>query len=434
MQRVLRSPTLSTWSSFLVRSLTLMAVIPLALRRLSPEEGVVWQAFSTLTMILSMADFGLTPTFVRLLSYAHGQGDATRGALLERAMSWLQTRMGWIGGACLLVFGTALLARPISRCADPTAGWIAWGGVFLGSVVLYRSSLYGAYLQGRQQIAAWRWLEMVAALGGIACTLAALFLKGDIVTLSLAGQVPGLVMFLVGRKLAKRPVASELVDNLQVRQAVREAWGPSWRSGLGVLMSQGLFLASPLVFAQIAPAASVASYMVAARLMSAVSQFSQAPFYSKIPHMASLYGQRRGKELLEISKSAMTKSLMVFVVGAVLAGLAYPILLKSWGSQTSFVQYWVWGVLLLATLLERVGAMQLQFHSLSNVIRWHIANGGGAMIFLLFVFTLGRQFGVEAIPMALLGANLLFYLPFSTVLGLGVRRNIQNWPTKQGVL
>src|SRR6202012_3480933 len=69
---------------------------------------------------------------------------------------------------------------------------------------------------------------------------------------------------------------------------LRALWPATWRSGIGVLASHGIIQSSGLVYSQLAPAADLASYLLALRVVTMVSQISQAPFYSKLPRMAAL--------------------------------------------------------------------------------------------------------------------------------------------------
>ena len=62
-------------------------------------------------------------------------------------------------------------------------------------------------------------------------------------------------------------------------------------------MTYGLVQASGILYAQVGTAASIASYLLALSLIQTVSQFSQAPFYSKLPAFARLFAEGKKSEL-----------------------------------------------------------------------------------------------------------------------------------------
>ena len=70
--RLWHSPTFTTWGSTATRSLSVILVLPLLLRLLTPAEIAVWYLLSTIMGLQSLADLGFAPTFTRLIAYAMG--------------------------------------------------------------------------------------------------------------------------------------------------------------------------------------------------------------------------------------------------------------------------------------------------------------------------------------------------------------------------
>jgi O-antigen/teichoic acid export membrane protein len=140
-------------------------------------------------------------------------------------------------------------------------------------------------------------------------------------------------------------------------------------------MCQGIIQASGLVYGQLASAAEVAAYFLALRVATLISQFCQAPFYSKLPRLAELQSAGNLVEQLRLTQRGMRVAYWVFALGAVAVALSADRVLHLIGSRTQFVSPGVWAVLALAYFAERFGAMHLQLYSLTNHIVWHIANG-----------------------------------------------------------
>ena len=145
LSRGWNSPTLTTWGSVAVRMASVVVLLPLVLARFNAPEVAVWQLYSLLFALAMLMDFGLAPTFARLLAYARGGAslaDMARpdtahrkasGVERERSVAavlaaqrWLYLRIA-VGVAVVLgVFGSWALQRPISLTADPAAAWTGW--------------------------------------------------------------------------------------------------------------------------------------------------------------------------------------------------------------------------------------------------------------------------------------------------------------------
>lgn len=68
-------------------------------------------------------------------------------------------------------------------------------------------------------------------------------------------------------------------------ELIKAMWASAWRTALGVLMSLGVVQAMVVFLANALPPKESSGVLVAIRIMQALSLFSQAPFYTKIPEM-----------------------------------------------------------------------------------------------------------------------------------------------------
>lgn len=432
-RRLWHSPTANTWGSLAVRLSALVLVLPVVLVRFSPAEVALWQLFSTLFVLALMLDFGLAPTFARLLAFARGGASVaemrvvvSRGAAPVRPVDsaainkvmgtarWLYPRLA--GGAVLLLAlpGTFALLKPVSQAADPTSAWLAWSLVLATTAVSMWGGGYAAALQGMDKIALMRRWEVVTGLGQIATSVAVLFSGGQLLALVAAYQAWAVVSAIRNRWLL-RNLHPELFG--QEPQADPEVlavmWPAAWRSGLGVLMSNGIIQASGVVYSQLAPAAEVAAYLLGLRVIMTISQICQAPYYSKLPRLAELQAAGQQGEQLRLAQRGMSFAYWVYAISAVIAAVATAPLLQWIGSRTPFVSPGLWALMALAFFAERFGAMHLQLYSLTNHIVWHIANGVTGMIMILIASTAYPSIGVYAFPLAMLLAYSGFYCVYS---------------------
>ncbi len=435
-RRLWHSPTVTTWGSLAVRLGTVVLVLPVVLVRFSPAEVVLWQLFTTLYMLALMMDFGLAPTFARMLAFArggarisdmadmrnvdttlrapHGPGAASCAAEVMSTLRWLYPRVALALLAVFAVLGTWALLVPTAQVANPNTAWLAWAIVVVTTATGLWGSAYGAALQGMDQVAVLRRWEVATGLGQLACSIVVLALGGGLFELVAAYYLWVPVAAVRNRMLLRR-LHPELFTPPAVAQGdvLRVMWPATWRSGLGVLMSHGLIQLSGVVYTQMAPAAEAAAYLVALRVVMLISQFSQAPFYSKLPRLAELQAAAQQPAQLRLAQRGMRLAYWVFVAGVLAVAMLAEPALRAVGSQTPFVPPGVWALMSLAFFAERFGAMHLQLYSLTNHIVWHIANGITGLIMVAVALALHSRLGAYALPAAMLLAYAGFYCIYS---------------------
>lgn len=432
--RLWHSPTATTWGSLAIRLAAMLVVLPVVLMRFAPPEVALWQLFSTLFMLAMMLDFGLAPTFVRLLSFARGGATLVEMARMQRSAAaparpanpavagsvlatsrWLYPRIATGVTVLLAVFGTVSLIKPVAQTQDMFAEWVAWS-VVLGSTGL---SLWGggysAALQGMEKIAEMRRWEMVTGFCQIVTSGIVLAFGGHLLALVSTYQAWAVLGAIRNRWLLRR-LHPELFATLPAPypEVIKVAWPAAWRSGFGVLMSQGIVQASGVVYSQLAPAAEVASYLLALRLVLIISQFCQAPFYSKLPRLAALQAEGKTADQVRIAQKGMQTSYWVFAMLSIAVLVGYWMILAIRRiDSVYFFNPMVFSLLSLGFFVERMGAMHIQLYSLTNHIIWHIATSVTGVLMILASTLLFRQVGVYAFPAALLMAYTLFYCPYS---------------------
>ena len=436
-RRAWNSPTLTTWTSLGVRISGVAVVLPLVLQHFASAEVAVWQLFSTIFTLILMLDLGLSPTFSRLFSYAFGgmglehiarmqesgraptaridQADTMEiAARLFGTLRWIYPRLAFASVVLFAIGGTVALLHPISQCASPTRMWLAWGAVLGGGLVSLVGNAYGSVLQGMHEVALQRRTETI--VGGVQSlsSVGVLLIGGDILSLVIAYQTWAIVGAICNRAMLMRRFAA--LSSAPARRddaVVRVLWPATWRSGIGVLMSHGIIQGSGLVYAQLVPAAQLASYLVALRLMTTISQISQAPFYSKLPRLGALQAQSDRVRQLRVAQDGMRASQWVLASGIVFVAFLGDVLLRWIGSRTAFVNADTWAAMGGAFFVERFGAMHMQLYSLTNRIVWHIANGVTGVLMMAVAVLLFPRFGQLALPGAMLIAYAVFYSSYA---------------------
>ena len=428
------SPTMMTWGSFFSRSLSLIIVLPLILTRLSTEEIALWYLFMTIISFQMLVDVGFSPTFSRVIAYAmgganiddlkspkgqnNGQANWETLELICSEMRGIYFRLGLLWPVLLVVFGTLALIKPVSHVQNTFSAWSAWGVILIVSTVTLRGNIYSAYLQGTNYIALLRRWEAITSLGAIVTSFLVLILGGKLLGLVVAHQGWQLLNILRNRWLS-RVVEDGHFKNFSKRKQNKKVfdavWPSAWRSGVGHFMTYGLIQASGILYAQVGTVASIASYLLALRLIQTVSQFSQAPFYSKLPVFARLFAENKRSAVVALAKRGMRLSYWCYVAGFIGLGIAGEPLLKFIGSNADFPDSLLWSLLGLAFFVERYGAMHLQLYSITNHIIWHIANGVSGIIYIFVSLIIFQFIGVYAFPVGIIAGYLGFYSWYSAI-------------------
>jgi O-antigen/teichoic acid export membrane protein len=425
------SPTGMTWLSLAGRSAGLLIVTPLVLRFFTPAQTSLWFLFLTINAIAQMADFGFGPSFVRAISYARAGRTSLQESerllsgpnqpLLATIYQFLlvsYNRLALIGGVVLLVLGTLALLKPISELRNPQEGWIAWGVVWAGSIIVFRNSAYTQWMIGLNQVALVRRTEAACSLVAVAFTAVVLLATHSFVATvfaaSLAAAASSFVVRCVARSSALfRANHGSSEDSDKVSKFI---WPAAWRSGVGALSCTALIQTLGILYAQVARPTEVAQYLLAMRVMQAAVQLSMVPFYSHIPHFSALYAAGDKQALIKAVKPSMAKSHCLFTALVIAVVLIAQPLLTSIGSQTAFVSPSFWLLLGLGFFLERFGAMHLQWYALSNHIVWHtVASASGAAILVCYLL-LTPILGQTAIPIAIVCGYGAIYAPWAAYL------------------
>lgn len=440
LRRAWDSPTLTTGASFAVRSLGLLLVLPLALRRFEAQEMAVFLLFNLIIALRALLDFGFSLTVVRSVSYAWGgaaglQPGATAAAGTRAEPNWrllgevtdvmrrIYNGMALLALAVFGLGGTLAVARPIRLLDQPAEAWAAWAIIPAGLAVNFWGTRFATFLQGLNQVAlVRRWEAVFSVLGSVAAG-AVLLGGGGLLGVIAVSQAFLVLGALRNRWLARRALGGWLAAHRPgpvVPERWREIWAPAWRTGLGLCAGWGAVQLTGLLLAQAGQGAELASLLLGLRLMSFIGDFARSPFYSRLPQFSRLMAQGDRAGLLAAARRGMLLTYAGFLTLWIGLGVAGPWLLAAVGSRTSFPDPVFWSLLGLAFLLHRFGGMHLQLYLTTNRVNLHIADGGAGVIYVGALALLLPRFRGLAMPLAMLAAYGGFYVWYALAHSYGI--------------
>ncbi len=419
-----------TSGSIGVRLLGLGVMLPLALNRLPVEEANLWFLFSSVIAIQSLVDFGFSPTFTRFVAYCRSEQplDRTQPISIHNfdaanhdtpsviaTMRHIYNRLGLAAFLLAAIGGSLAVAGPVGQLAEPQVGWTAWAVVTVVGSIALRSGMYSTYMQGVEQIALYRRWEIL--IGTVSATVGCVVLLagGGLFEIVVSTQIGTLINVWVNRKLSiSVSSAEEWTGRPVLDKSVMDAvWPAAWRSGAGVLISIGVVQGTGVMYAQLSSPAESAPYLLALRLIQTIRIFSNVPFYTRLPVLARLYAEGHRDRMVEIARAGMNRTNWMVLAGVLGVALFGEALMDVIDSQVAFVAVGIWGMLGLALLVERVGAMHLQLYSTTNHVVWHIANGISGAIMLIVIPLAYERLGILGFPLGILIGYAVFYVPYS---------------------
>ena len=433
IHKIWESPTFTTWGSFLSKSLYAVLLLPVITTVLSPEDITIWLLFNILIGLQNLGDLGFGVTFIRVMSYAMGGAADISGftksgrpartngpnyELLEKSDSATRYLLFYTSLAFIIIIalsGYFTLKKPISLTIQQGNAWIAFGLILITTFVRFNGNRYSIFLQGVNHVAMLRRWEAIISVLSIFSGFCVAILTRSLLWLIVNQQVWAIIQMLFNRYLCRNIMEGRFrrfIHKGLDKDLVRAIWPAAWKSWTGSLMSYGVVQASGLVVAQIGTTPTVSAYLFSLKILDIIKNFSNAPFYSKIPLYNRLFAEGNMNSLLARVENGIRYSLLTFSVAAIFVGIAGQPLLNFIGSNVSLVPVWMWIAMSMAYFLERYGALHLQLYSITNDIVWHIANGVSGLIFITmsFILTTFAGYGVISFPLALIISNLSFFV------------------------
>lgn len=422
------SPTVTTWASFAAKSLGMVLVLPMILTHFTTAEIAVWYLFISIIGLLILLDLGFSPTFIRAIAQATAGSRqlmiADRGVghdfessdkLIEQLvylMKFIYLVMALVGIVLLSTMGSYFIYNAAKHEMVAQTIYASWAIIIaVGFLQLY-GFVFSNYLQGMNEVALVRRWEAITSLLGVFTGYIILFNGGSFLSVVVGTYVWNLISFIRNYWLCYRHdniLFKSFFSLHYSRDLFKACWPMVWKSGLGVLFSQGIVQMSSLVYVGRIETKTLAMYLLSLNLLFQLRNFAMAPFYSKIPMLAKLFAQGNMEEVRQLARKNMRWSHMAFVLGFIGLGLSAPWLLQRINSNSVFASPGLWCLMGVGFFVERYGAMHIQVYSLSNKIIWHLVNGVSGILILIFSIMTLPVMGVYAFPFGVLAGYTCFY-------------------------
>lgn len=438
VQRLWRSSVFVTWGAMATRLLAMVVALPLVLSVYTPEEASLWFLLALIFGLVSVAEFGFSTTYTRLLSYAVG-GASVHQLInsdllakvtqshpnvdtLRRVCSLMRLTglvLSAMGGVLFFVIGNFAAYRFIRELPEPTIGWIATEISLLAATAFLWGQVYVSFIQGMNRILDLRRWELFANFGQLLSITIVLYFRGNLLTLIAVTHAWSLFTVLRNAWLCKK------LDHLRVfsahspvldRDVWAAAWPPMWRTGVAAFFALGVVQFSGLFYAQIGTAKEVTAYLFQLRLIGLVRQFSLPPFYNKIPLLIQSMAGSQFERLRQVAQSGMNISYWSFAFSFFVGGVASKYFIDLITEKNIVFDPDLWSMFGIAFFLERQAGMHSQLYMMTNKIVTHYLHSITGLIYIAAALLLFSNYGALAFPLGYTIALALCFLPASTYL------------------
>lgn len=417
-----------TWGNLLSSSGKLLILTPLILIRYDVNEIAFWYLLLTINSFIVVVDFGFLPTFSRIISYAFNGLDQiveissykkkneegkTSWEFMERIYGTVNSTYLFTSILVILILVAASYSSIeiiIDRTLNKHSLWWSYIIFIISIVFSFLARRSDAVIVGTNHVALinrWNIFNNIAnSLSSILIVYFGLGIEW------LAINQLFFSIFLIIRNyyleiyICERHFKKFRFFNFDL-EIFKWVWTPTWKSGVLILASTGLTQVTGLLYSAMSTSIELASYLITLKLVTTISQFSQAPFYSKLPVFSGL---RVRNEIIDLSNKTMQgmfKSLLVFVFCISLLFFFGDYLLSIIGASTKLEPPIFIIFMAFIWFFERHHAMHAQVYVTTNEIPFYKTAIISGIINISLMYLLVPSYGVWGFPLSLAISNLL---------------------------
>ncbi|MCX7590847.1 MAG: hypothetical protein N2255_04380 [Kiritimatiellae bacterium] len=412
----------TAWASVatLLRVAGFMLVMAYALRKLPPEHIGYWYVMLTIAGFAVACEFGFAQTLGRFASYFHGgisfipplglgPGPCVDGpnypalAGLLVVARRLYAALGGVVTLVMLLCGVVWFMLGSARTVPAPMHFHVCAFLLfaIGSGMNMAAFFWPQVLFGMNRVRLTNQLVVLGLFANYLVSLGGLALGTGVAALVL-GQ---LLLLAVPQLLSKRHVLS-LIEPSAFAHPVQlvswsNLWPITWRSGLASLASYASIQATTLLCSRVTDLERTASYGLSLQLAVLLHGFAANWITVSYPRLNEMLARGERVRTAALFCSRMTLVMVTYLVGAVIAFLFGPGVLKILGTKTSLLPASQLGALLVVVGWHLLVGMHADVLRAGNRAPHLVAFVSTAILTTGLGWWMGRTWGIPG----LLGAQ-----------------------------
>ena len=417
------SPTFTSWGYKLAAISKALFLLPLVLIQFGDAELACWLMLGTLSFFSAMIGTQTSATCSRMFSMAYGGakdlkptsslGENQTTSIpnwvlindLYGAVKFINIRVAILGVPIVLSLGLFSFGQILPEHSSPNNIWASLLVFALGQFISQLFRHYWVVLRGFNKVAlSGRWAAFISITSTCASSVGVI-LGGKILTLVIIQQLFIFIEIITYKVLIKKYLSCEFKSSSVSKinkEIFKWAWTPIWKGIVQSLANRGSLRVGILVLASTLDAASLASTLLALRLLDIIEDFSSAPIYSHVPFFGKLFGGRNIEELNRALLSKFRLSVWIQSIGLIFVPTGAHLYLNFFQSPHRlpqldtliliFVAYFILSQIRLSLVIALIGnevvAVRRFFVAflLSSLSSWFIIPLYGIWGFVISVF------------------------------------------------
>jgi len=151
IERIYNSANITTWVNYLTKSLSVIAILPILDYSLDEYEISLFLSLQLILGLRAVFDFGLTPTFLRYISYTNNEDESKKANIAKFILETFLISSFYVLIIVVLIC-LVFLPSQINLLEKPSEGWIAVLCIILVFVHSYYTNSYVSILKGNKKI------------------------------------------------------------------------------------------------------------------------------------------------------------------------------------------------------------------------------------------------------------------------------------------
>lgn len=416
--RIIESPTLMTWSSYLIQFGTAIFLLPAILLYFEPAEVAIWFLFYIVLGMSVLADFGFGPTVIRVVSYFYAGAEKIPSNIkdfnqkrvnseepnyeaLNDYISTFNSLYLLLGlGSTLIAFfgGYLLVENAINLLEDNSNLWNAFYLIVVRTFFAIQQVKWSSILSGIDKVAHMKRVESCVNFIKLSLMFSLILLNYSMLELMLVELIATIVLifsfkFMVIKwfKNNNHPVSEKLNFNLS---ALKVIWPPTWR--LGAIQLGGYFInnSTSFIIAQLKSPELIASFLLTQRVVLFARQICQAPIYANLPRIFQFMASNKIDELKLFCAKSIRLCMCLLILILVLIMFLGNDVLMLFGVHHSLVDNSILIIMAVSVVLEMHHAIHSQIFMGSNKVPFLIPSLYSAFSIFIISYFVVSSYGV----------------------------------------
>lgn len=429
--KISNSPTFTTWGVFGVRFLDLIFIIPLVLTSYTSFEIAIFFLFESLFQLSSLITKRVSIIITRITSFALAgaselgpikesksisNSDSPNYAILANIFAtsrWIFLALGLLAAFICAIGGYIGINNLLKGEAANDGLWTTFLFVLFSCFATNYFTRLDSFLKGLNKVALsnkytifFRLVSVVIApiliLNGFSIHIVVV----SVFSMRIVNEFSKIIPIYYDEFVRKIEKKRLLYFDRKIINSILE---PLWKGLISVVSSKGVLELSGVIFTSFGDPAIVAAYLFGLRIMSAISQFSQAPFSSMNPYFSKLKAAGKIDELRKIFLQRIFISLALFTVITIIIGFTGDLLMSFIDSKIAFLPTSVWLVWSLFFLYDMYMTYLVSICAIGNVVIFYWHDLICAIISLILLALVPPTYGVIAIIIALFLPKVLIF-------------------------